>query len=377
MLSAGRICCALLCLLLLIEPWGPSMGWTAPLAWLVNEEGNVAKLNLLQNVILETRDLGVDRILIKEIAIDQTRKHLYVPHGRPPYSIAVFDLVTLKRKGILDFRVNHAPTATSEAVRFIFPPSGGEVYVRWWNAAAAGGSGAFEVTTIDAGLLKTKRQLIPSPALADKLMVDTTGQKVYSLRQNRPARIDVFDLPSLVLTSTIDLEAYLSPAAFGRDIDGFGQGKVLLGENEKTVRSDPSRYTYFVYEISTGRVTPRIRTGARGSVVLLGRTNRILFDEEVVLKPGAQVIRRGDLIKQGRIHVYDTVTSTPLAILNIPADRYGEILAVSPAEDAFYYLSSGASQPRPKVSAVSLNTFATLKEMPLPIDAPRMVVFDE
>ena len=335
-------------------------------------------MDLTQNATVGTTDLEIERLLVVGLAPDHPRGNILVPYGRGPYDVAALDLKTLGLKGHLDYRVNHAPGGDPAAIRFAFPPSGGEFLARWWNPAAAGGTGAFEIATIDATTFRRTASRVTSPPLAERFMLEATGRQLYSITQRRPARIDVFDVPGFLRTSTIDLEALLNPAAFGRGIDDFGSGKILIVENEKTTRTEADRFTLFVYDLSTGRTTPRIRTNLEGDARLLPRTNRLLFDEQMTLTPGAELVRPGvDMVSLGKLHVYDTATGNRLATVAISDVQTGKVLGISAAEDAFYYLSFGPARPDAKLSVISLTSFSIVKELTLPIHDYRMVFFDE
>lgn len=191
-------------------------------------------------------------------------------------------------------------------------------------------------------------------------MLDLSGRQVYSMKAKRPARIDVFDIPGFTQTSTVDLEPLLNPGALGRDIADFGEGKVLLLENDKALRADRSRYLLSVFDVASGRLTPKIQTGLMGNAKLLPRTNRVIFDETTALRPGADLLRHGELVSLGNIHVYEMVTGARSATVRISSERYGEVLAATLAEDIFYYLSSATQDPRPQITVVSLGSLRSL-----------------
>lgn len=362
----------------------PPAAWAAPKAWLINVEGEAVKLDLTQNVIVETKDLGLDRIFISDVAVDRFRGNVLVPDGRGPYTVSVLDLRTLNDKGTLDFEVDRAVTGDAETIRFVFPPTGGEFFARWWNDAAAGGTGTFEIATIDATTFQTTARRTSSPALANRLMLDASGRQLYSMTDmlvtQKPARIDVFDVPSFARTSTIDLEALLNPLAFGRGIHDFGLGKILITENEKASRPEANRYTLFVLEVATGRTSPKIQTGMMGDARLLPRTNRVLFDERTTTQPGAILQSPSNVLSPGRVHVYDTVTGNRQGIVQInldPGEGSGKILGVSPAEDAFYYLIPRARDATLNLGVVSLTNLSVVREVRLPMNEPKMFIFDE
>ncbi len=377
MIQVTRVWRSIIGLLLVGMITPPSFCWAAPRAWLISEDGEAIKLDLSQNAIVQTRQLPIGRLVLDDLGADASRGTLFVPNGRGPFEVAALDMKTLALKGILDFTVNLAPTGSPETVRFIFPQTDSDFFVRAWDETADGGTGAFVLATVDSTTLKTKARQVSSPALADKLMLDATGRQLYSIRTHpKPPRIDVFGMPSFTRTSTIDLEAFLNPTAFGRDIDDFGGGKVLLVENEKTRREDPNRYTLFVYDLTSGRTTPKIRTGMRGDGKLLPRTNRALFDEKIVAQSGPRNLL-GRPTSPGVIHVYDTATGNELGIVRVSVEQAGIVLGANSTEDTVYYVSFGAANANPKLSVINLNAFSVVKEIPLPFLATRMVLFDE
>jgi hypothetical protein len=358
-----------------------AQAWAAPKAWLINEDGDAVKLDLTQQELAETVDLGTVWILLGQMGVDRARGNLFVPHGRGPYKLAVFDLKTLKPKGALGFEVDDAPTGPAEAVRFVFPPAGGTVFARHWNPAVKDEAKAIEVVGIDATTFEAAAPRTTSPPLAEKLMLDAAGRQLYSITSRKPARIDVFDVPALTHRSAIDLEPFLNPKAFGRGIFDFADGKILVAENEKAARQEPGRYTLFVFDAATGRISPKVRTGLMGDGALLPRTNRLVFNEKKTAQPGAKADRPGAaLASPGTVHVYDTATGNRLATVQVPLDpgtQWGRVLDVSPAEDFLYYLVPRPGRKTPKLAVVSLRTFAVVKELVLPYSGPRMIVFDE
>jgi hypothetical protein len=355
----------------------PAVGWAAPKAWLIGDDAVAAKLDLTQQAIVQTINIE-ERIRWDDEAIDLTRGNVFIPYGRGPvFYVQIRDLKTLQPKNVLDFGVREAPTRDVETIRFIFPPTGTQFFVRWSDPDAAGGAGGFDLATIDATTFQTIGHQVVSPPLEATLMLDASGRTLYSITSRKPAHVDVFDLPGFTRSATIDLEAVLNPAAFGRSIHGFRDGKLLVNENEKTRRQDPERYTLFVFDVASGQITPKVRTGLEGRGTLLPRTNRILFNEEIVPPPGTPGIRPGEVIGPGRLHVYDTLTGARLGTVNVAVEKTGRVLGVSPAEDTVYYQSYGARAANPKLSIIDLRTLAVVKELPLPFAAGRMVVFDE
>ncbi len=355
----------------------PQSGWPANRAWLIDWDGGAAKMDLVQSAIVQTAALPVDRILLDEVAVDPVRGNLFVPHGRGPYRVDVFDLKPLKPKGRLDFAVDRAPTVAAEAIRFIFPPGGGVFFARWWNPTANGGNGAFEVVTIDGQTFKATTRRTTSPPLEQMLMVDASGQKLYSMTSVKPAHIDVYEIPSFQQISRVDLEAFVDAAAFGRSIHDMGGGKILLNENIKTLRTDPNRFSLYVFDFASGRITRKIHTGLEGAGQLLPNTNRAVFNEAVTQKPGARMLLPGDRINPGRIHVYDTIAGIRLATITVPGVQRGQIVGVNPAEDTLYYLSSAGSGSNPKLSIINLTTYSIVKELTPPINDFKMIFFYE
>ncbi len=274
----------------------PVRVWATSKAWLINGDGKAVKLDLNQNTIGPVQTLPVSRVLIEEVVVDPFRGNLLVPFGRGPYRVAVLDMRTLRLKGNLDIAVDHAPSGEADAIRFLFPGTGDKFFVRWWNPTASGGVGAFEVLTVNATTFTTTAHQVTTPPLSDKLLLDTTGTKLYSLNSRKPAQVDIFDIPAFTKTTTIDLEGYFNPSLVGRGIDDFRDGRVILVENEAIVRNDKSSYTVFLFDIMTGHVYPKIRTGLRGDARLLSRSRRILFDEEINLRPGAEMLSPTNLI---------------------------------------------------------------------------------
>lgn len=357
-----------------------SHAWGASRAWLLDKDGKVAKVDLIQHRVTEFTDLPLMRLVVEEATVDPVRGNLFIPTDRGPYTIEVFDLKTLQRKGRLDFNPDLDPLGRS-IVRFLVPPTGTEFYVRWWNPAAAGGNGQFEVAVVDARTFKTIARRSTSPPLKDRLLLDAAGRQLYSMStRERPARIEVFEVPSFSLISAIDLERFLNPLAFGRSIDDFGQGKLLIDENEKTERSQPDRYTLFVFDIATRQPGPKMRTGLEGNGQLLPRTNRMLFDEVIPPKAPSPGRRLGPPITPGRVHVYDTTTGNRLATIQIPVQTMGWYVGVNPTEDTLYYLTdrtTGKESTELILAVVSLTSYSLLKEMAIPTDVPRIFFFDE
>lgn len=371
----------LLFLLSFALPGASPPTWAAPRAWLIDRQGSAAKLDLTRHTVTEQVGLGLLNIHLSDVAADPVRGNLFVPWGRDPYLVEVFDLKTLARKGRLDLQVSRAPTADAEIIRCVFPSTGNVFYVRWWNDAA-GGSGAFELATIDAKTFKTTARRQTVPPLERRLLLDETGRQLYSMTTwDRPAHVDVFDLSSFMRTTTIDLEAVLNPSAIWRGIEDFGRGKVLIAETERTQEQDPYRFTFFVFDLATRQIGPKIRTGLESDGMLLSQTNRLLL-KEVVRRADPQGPRggRGRPLSPGRIQVYDALTGNRLVTITVPVKDTGWYLGVNPAEDTLYYLTdrkAGTDSSQFILAIVSLQTFSIVKELAVPIGATRMFFFDE
>jgi len=97
--------------------------WAAPRGWLLDGDGRAAKVDLTRNAAVDGALVGAP-IQVDDLAADSGRGCLFVPYGRGPFSVGVYDLKTLRRKAQLDFVINGAPTDDKETIRFIFPPPG-------------------------------------------------------------------------------------------------------------------------------------------------------------------------------------------------------------------------------------------------------------
>lgn len=356
-----------------------SPAWGAPRAWLIDSSGAAAKLDPTQHRVMLTDSLSVFQTLPDELAVDPVRGLLFATDGRGPYQIRVYDLKTLNPRGVLGFAPDMADDEES-VVRFVFPPTGNEFYVRWSKPNAVADSEVFVVSTVNATTFKTITTRTTTPPLEGQLMLDDSGKQVYSMTAapwDKPARIDVFALPNFTRTSTIDLEAVLSPTAFGRAIDDFAKGKVLIGENEKALRSDPDHVTFFVFDVATRQSSPKMHTGLKGDGKLLPRTNRMLFVEELIAASGPH---SGAPISPGRIHVYDTLTGNRIGLIQIPVKITGWYVGVNPSEDTLYYLTDRPAtpgRPEPLLAVVNLKTLSIVKEFAVPVGADKIVFFDE
>jgi hypothetical protein len=363
-----------LCLGSLLAP----SAWPAQRAWLIEEDGHAAKLDLARNTIIATKSLPLDRIFAEEIAVDPVRRNLFVPSGRQSKEVTVFDLKTLKSKGTVGFTADSAPTASGETIRFIFPPAGNVFFARWWNEKAAGGRGAVEVVTINARTFKTVARHATTPPLSERLMLDSTGRTLYSMMAQKPAHIDVFDLSDFSRASSIDLEAFIDRGAFARSIHDFGEGKLLFVENIKARRADPNRFSLFVFNVASGRITPKIQTGLGGDGRLLPHSSRLLFNERTDLTLDKSMVRAGvDFVYPGLIHVYDVTTGNRMGTVIVSGVHLGNLLAVSPTEDMCYYFSQDSSAQERKLSVIDLRSYTVVKELPLRRSDVRMIFFDE
>ena len=206
-------------------------------------------------------------------------------------------------------------------------------------------------------------------------MVAAGGSQIYSLRSDKPAKVDTFEFPNLIWQKSLSLESFINPQAYGRDIDDFGEGKILVVENEKQRRSDPDSYTVFVVDLQTSRLRPKIRTGREGQGTLLPKSDRIVFDEKK--EEFNPVTRVPYSAGTGNLQIFDAVTGNRLGTINIPAVQNGRVLGVSATEDLLYYQSHGPLGANPRLWIISLRTFSVTAQVPLPFPASRMFIFDE
>jgi len=325
-LSANRYSMSIIicvCLTLLIS----SKCFAKQYAYLIGYDGTVVKFDIDTDSIVSTKNLkGVHDIQGGEqsVVVDDTKKLLYIPHGRLTPGVSVFNLKTLEFKKDLGI-ISGYPD-----VMIIAPPLSNKFYVDWWDDAR---DDRF-FTSFDATTFTKIADLLPYPDIAFDIMYSNDKTKLYSINDGYPAKIDIYNAENLKLIKSIPLDGVFTPGIFGRGIDDYQNEKVLIVENIQKTKDEPGNYILYTYSIENGNTSNKILTGRQGESLLSLDATKIFFSEEQdVLAPDGTVYYVKSL---GHLHVYDVTTGQKKGTVNFTVDKGSGIAGVHPSGNKVY-----------------------------------------
>lgn len=337
-------------------------------AWLIGSE-KALKLNVETNII-ENIDIPIDEL---EVFLDERRGNLFILYSPARFinEIAVYDVKTLKRKGKLDVKMS---AETIDDVQILFPPSGNIFYLRWVKEE----DGPPEIVAYDAITLKPLNRYTTTPSITNKVMLSAAGDLLYSIMQDENTRrIDIFQTSDFTYKSSIDIKQFISLGISGITT-GYGREKVLISE----VINKAPQYEYFeyIYDISSNKISPKMKTTIKGADFLIPKTNKIAIRESQYVGKFKSMRLSTDYLFTGNVYIFDATVGQKVATVQIPvgSKTIGDIIGISPLEDKLYVRTYNASgDQNPKLHIIDLKNYTVIKELPIPDSSIKMIFFEE
>jgi hypothetical protein len=354
-------------LALALSVCSPSLSYGRLFAYIIGTDGSVIKLDPQTDSIVTTTSLkNIDLVQSEKqsVVADTGRNLLYVTHGRLTSKIQVFDLRTLNPKSDLGI------VSGSPDVRIIVPPMASRLYVNWWDKAR----NQRVMSAFDTQTLTRLSDVSPISSITDSIMYSSDHSKLYSVNDGEMAKIDVFDTSDLHLVNSIPLNNIFSSGIFGRGVSDLQNERLLIVENVKQSRNDPSRYAVYTYSISGGSKSPRIVTGIAGEAKLSQDATRILLNEKTYVY-NQQDHSVEDEGNAGRIHVYGVAEGRQLGVIQLTADGQSEILAIHPNGTKAYL--SRKVDDNASVVVMDIVNFRVIKSIKVPPNGVFWVFYDE
>lgn len=355
----------ILCLFLILLISTPCFGKTY--AYLIGTDGKVFKLDVESDNILSTNKLK-DVYLIQSskqsVVADTTKNLLYVVHGRLTPRVAVFDLKTL------EFKKDLGITSGSPDVMIIAPPLSNKFYVEWWDDE----KNESVFTIYNATNFTKIVDLKPFSIITEDIMYSKDNTKLFSINDGYPAKIDAYNADNLELIKSIPLESVFTPDVFGRGIDDHQNEKVLIVENVKKTKDDPSNYTLYTYAIEDGIISKKILTGKGGESKLSPDGTKIFFNEKqyIYSQDGNHI----ESIKSvGRLYIYDVATGKKWGFVQFTVDMSSEIVGIHPNGNKAYMFGDIAGVS--SLIVMDIVNLKIIKTIKIPESILFLIFYDE
>jgi len=323
-------------------------------AYLIGSDGSVVKFDIETDTIVSTKDLSIYDIqgTGQGIVVDDTKKLLYIAHGRLTPSVSVFNLKTLELKKEVGI------TSGSPDVMIIAPPLSNKFYVDWWDDAR---NDRF-FTSFDTTTFTKIADLSPYPNITFDIMYSADKSKLYSINDGYPAKIDVYNADNLSLIKSIPLEGIFTPNIFGRKIDDYASEKILTKENWKTLDKNPDIAVLYTYDILSENISKKINTAMDGYARLSPDGTEIFFNEtQDILASDGSV----EYVKSlGRLHIYNVATGQKRGTINFTVDKRSGIAGVHPNGNKLYISAEIAKVP--SLIVIDVVNFKVIKTIKIP-----------
>ncbi len=340
-----------------------------------------------QGIVVRTFDTDTDTIVaqrrLPQLQLDERDEWrivaspadglLFVMYnrGRGDFRVAVFEFTTLAFKRELDAVSPNRPW-------MLVPPKAPYFLLRWFDPTANNGQGAERMTRYEKATLNKIEHVpdVPFRLFGAEKVFSVDGQRIYSYTASDASIVRIFATQTLQLVSTVDIPAVLSPNRWGEGIEDVRGDRVLLAENHKAHLTDPDRLSVFTVALLDGTRSPKIDTGLEGNSRLTPSGDKILLEETTtVWEPDGRTVM--NVVRVGRLHIYNVATGTKLGQVSYPVSGRGGglFLGTRPAGDKAYFTYRDPATNAGKVAVVSISSLALLKEMV--VEPIRQLVFFE
>ena len=249
------------------------------------------------------------------------------------------------------------------AARCPDPPTGHNFFILWFDPSASSGQGRLRATRYSKATLTSLGDLPQAPEL-QQTVFSADGSRLYSFAAGRLDPIRIFNTTDLSLVAALDVSPLLSPHGFAASIHDLQGDRAIVGQNMKPMGADPVEHTLFTVRLPDGAPSPRIATGLRGRGYIIPPGEKVLLDENEVVRVSGESVR--GIRSVGRLHVYDVATGTKQGQIVVPVRDGGEILAVHPRGDKVYYLMYPPPGQDYIVAVISLTSFSVTTQIKLP-----------
>jgi hypothetical protein len=337
-------------------------------AHLVGTNGKIVKMDADTDTIISTYELPETGKYIQDgdtsVLEDNINNRLYVVAGRLGCRVLVYDLKTLKF--IKDLGIN----TPEPDVTMFRTPDGKKIFIVWWNIQLEGGAWQFDIFN---GQTIEKIKTLDFYFFSKEVTFSKDSKILYAIESGSEAKITVIEMQNYKILSTIDLNTIWRMDVFGKDVDDYRNGKMLIVENEKTHEDDPSKYLLSAYDIATKTLSPRVSTGQSGKGRLSSDATKVIFNEEqYIMGTSGHHIEYSK--STGRLHVYEVATGRELGVVNYNVERESQIVGIHPNGKKVYLI--GVIDGDLSLLVMDIANFKVAKVLKIP-NVPFMVFYNE
>lgn len=264
-------------------------------------------------------------------------------------------------------------------VQMVIYPDGSRFIVQY---LAAGGEGGVTGYTTDLYNAKTVSMIenLKTFFAMEEVMFSSDRKKLYSVVGGDDAKVDIIDSSTFQTLASRDLAQIWRQDVFAADVESFDSGKILISEDLKAEKNLPDKLDFYVYDIESGGLSPKISTGLQGNLTLISGGTKIIFDEnqdvrEVLSKGGKAHIM--GFKSSGRIHIYDVATGKELRMIPFKVQGQGKIAGIRPAGDRLYYESEGLTKDSANITVIDIKNYQVLTTISLPFKPLSVIFFEQ
>ncbi len=361
--------CSVLCM------W-PQYGFAKTYAYFIGQAGKIARLDTDTNAVTQlTLKTPSNVDLDKVLGADTVNKLFYITHcvRLGPCRIGVYGLNTLNF-------IKELPIIADEPdVQMVIYPDGSKFLVQYLFADGASGGKGYTTDLYDAKTLSMIKNLQTFFAMED-VMFSSDKKKIYSVVGGDDAKVNVIDSSTFQVLASRDLTQIWRQDVFAADVESFDNGKILISEDLKKEKNLPDKLDFYIYDIESGGLSPKISTGLQGNLTLTSGGTKIILDENQDIR---EVLPRGSKAhlmgfkSLGRIHIYDVATGKELRMIFFKVQGEGKIRGIRPAGDRLYYESEGSTKDSSNITIIDIKNYQVLTTISLPFKPLTTIFFEQ
>ena len=292
---------------------------------LFSGKGEYVDLNITAGTVAKKGNVWKAKIYgVAHGAIDRAAKKLYLVSD---YAVFVLDAESLQLLGKIAF-----PSSPADQINMILAPEGKKIIIANFDTQEL----KSHTNLYSGDNLKMGKEISCNALSKNSHFLDS--KKLVCIENiNGKQGVVVLDVDKNSIEKKIPFTSIvkdLAPQDRIVDVDAF-QGKILFLK-KVMAKSGETKDSLFLYDVSTGALTPEISVDIYGDFRLYADAKRIAVDEEKIIPLGPNLVKTE---KVGKVHIFDVKTAKKLSTIDTPKE--GRVVGFSKNGQEIYYWSPG------------------------------------
>jgi len=332
---------------------------------LIGTDGIVAKMDVDSDTIVANFNLEKSSYVQSgetSVVVDKMNKHLFVVTGRLTPYIYVYDLNKLK------FIKDIGIVSGNPDVGILVSPNGNQLFIRWFDPKERG----WFFDLYDAKNLSEVRNL-GEFVWGSNTTFSPDGNKIYAY-DGETDKILIYETTTFTLLDTINLNAIWRTDGYLSGIEDYKNEKILIRETKIVTQDSPPEVTYFVYDLKSKTLYPKIITIVAGEAKLsLDGASFFIHDEDSVWSEDKRYVMYQK--STGKLHIYDVATGKSVGFVQFTVDRDSDIFGIHPNGNKVYMLGDIAGVR--SLIVMDVVNFKVLKTLKVSENILFMIFYEE